>query len=265
MGTVTTRLLVLVLGALALTACRLDVTVDVDLGADGTGTVTVTAVADADVVAQVPGLADALVFDDAVNAGWTLDGPTPTPEGGLRVTLTHPVSSPEELANVLDSLGPPFTDMAVGRTTVDDQTTNAIQGTLVLPSGFDSFADADLVAAVGGTPFGDQLAASGATPTGNMSVTFRAALPGELVASTGEEVEPGVREWVAALGGSSTELRLETVQRPEPTGGSWARPLANVALIALIAWVVASVAFVTWVVIARRRRARRRRRRPAMR
>jgi hypothetical protein len=246
--------------AVALVGCRLDVDVDVAIGPDGTGTVTATAVADAELVAQVPGLAESLVYDDAIAAGWTVDGPTATADGGLTVTLTHPVTSTEELANVLASLGPPFNDMQAGRTTVDDQTTNAIAGTLVLPNGFESFADADLVAAAGGMPFADEFLATGATPESSMSVRLRAELPGELVSTTGTEVEPDVFEWQAPLDGSSEEVRLETVQRSESEAAAWAQPLATVLMLALIAWVVGSLAFVVWVLLARRSRRRRRRR-----
>ena len=52
---------------------------------DGAGTITVTATADAELVAQAPGLADDLHFDDLVAAGWAVDGPTPTDDGGLEV------------------------------------------------------------------------------------------------------------------------------------------------------------------------------------
>jgi hypothetical protein len=255
------RCVVLVVCALVLTACRLDVNVDVVIGPDGAGQVTVTAAADAELVDQVPGLAESLVFDDAVAAGWTVEGPDPTPEGGLTLELTHSVTSAEELANVLGSLGPPFTDMRAGRTTVEGQTTNAIAGTLVLGEGFASFADADLLAAVGGLPFADEFEATGATPESSMSVTMRATLPGELVSSTGTEIAPDVFQWQAPLDGTSAELRLETVQRSEAAAASWARPLATVLLLALVAWIVGSVAFVVWVLLARRARRRRRRRR----
>ncbi|QRN81503.1 MAG: hypothetical protein JK586_08935, partial [Nocardiopsis sp. BM-2018] len=52
--------------------------VDVVIEPDGTGVVTVEAIADAGLTGQVDGLADALVFDDVVDAGWELDGPTTT-------------------------------------------------------------------------------------------------------------------------------------------------------------------------------------------
>lgn len=269
MSGVLRRFLVVVLGALALTACRLDVTVDVAIGPDGTGTVTVVATVDADVVDAVPGLADALVLDDAEAAGWTVDGPEPTADGGLTVRLEHGVSGPEELANVLASLGPPFVDMLAGRTTVDDTTTNAISGTLVLTDGFATFADSDLTAAVGGLPFQEQIEASGATPQTSMSVTLRASLPGEVLESTGTDVTPPdadatepvatVWEWEAPLDGSSRAVALRTVQRP-PETSTWADTVATVALVALIAWAALSVLFIGWVIVARRRRARRRRR-----
>ena len=253
------RALIVVVCALALTSCRLDVQVDVDIEPDGKGTVTVHAVADAELVAQVPDLAESLAFDDVVTAGWQVTGPTATADGGLEVTLVHAVSGPQELATVLNSLGPPFVDMRAGRTTVEDQTTNAVEGTLVLANGFQSFADSDLVAAVGGLPFGDEIAATNTTPAASMSVTFRAALPGELVSSNGDVVdgEAGTFEWIAPLDGTSLPVSLQTVQRPAP-GGSWARPLATLALIAFAGWVVVAVAFIAFVIGARRRKAQRR-------
>ena len=105
------RLLLWCAAIVGLAACRLDATVELTIGADGTGELAVTAVADADVVAQAPGLAESLQFADAVAAGWVVEGPTATEDGGLTVTLRHPVTSAEEATNLLASLGPPFTGM----------------------------------------------------------------------------------------------------------------------------------------------------------
>jgi hypothetical protein len=257
-GVVTRRVLLIVISAVALTACHLDVEVGVVIAPDGTGTVTVHAVADAELAGKVPGLVDDLRFDDAIAAGWTIDGPTTTDTGDVEITLTHTVSSPEELANVLNSIGPPFASMAAARTTVDDQTSNAIDGVLTLPNGFESFADADLVEAAGGLPFSDEFAAAATTPAESMSVTFRVSLPGELVSTTGTEVEPDVFQWTAPLDGSSVSVTTQTVQRPAE-GGSWAGPLATAAMIALIVWIVIAVAFIAFVLGARRKRAQHRR------
>jgi hypothetical protein len=101
--------------AFALTACRLDVTVDVAMQPDGTGTVTVDAVADAELVAKVPDLADDLRLDDATANGWQVEGPTQVDGGGMSIRLTHPYHTAEELASVLNSIGP---DPSGGRSLV---------------------------------------------------------------------------------------------------------------------------------------------------
>lgn len=255
------RVVLLLLGASVLVGCRLDVDVSVVMEPDGTGVVTVVADADADLVGQIDDLANELVFDDVAAGGWSIDGPTPTDTGGLTATFTHAFSSDQELANVLNSIGPPLSDVLAGRVTEGDQTANEIRATLVLPNGFESFADAELLEAAGGLPFSDRFAATGTTPAEAMSFTLRLALPGEVVSSTGVEVEPEVFEWEAPLDGSSTEVVASTVQRP-PEGGAWAGPLATAALVALIVWVVLSGTFIVFVIVARRKRARERRRRP---
>ncbi|HEU4842576.1 MAG TPA: hypothetical protein VFT09_14085 [Ilumatobacteraceae bacterium] len=254
------RLLLGVLGVVLLTSCRLDATVELVIGPDGTGTVTVTAVADAEVVQQAPGLAADLRFDDAVAAGWTVEGPTATEDGGLRAVLTHPVTSAAEATNVLNSLGPPFTNMVVARevTTDGDTTTDTLAGDLVLTGGFDAFADADLLAAVGGTPYADQLAASGATPAGNMAVVLRAELPGEVTEASNGTAVDGARQWEAPLDGSTASVQLQTVLAP--SGGGFSSLLATFLLVLLVVWLVAATAFIVSVVRARTRRAQRRRR-----
>ena len=77
------RLLLVVIGALVLTGCRLDVSVDVVMQPDGTGTVAVVAVADAELVGKVPDLVDDLRLDDAIANGWVVEGPTPDAGGGV--------------------------------------------------------------------------------------------------------------------------------------------------------------------------------------
>jgi hypothetical protein len=255
------RLAFLVVSLLALTACRLDVTVSVEMEPDGTGVVTATAVADEELVQQVPDVIDDLRFEDAVANGWVVGDPVQVDGAGLSITLTHGFSSKDELANVLNSIGPPLTQMAAARTTADEQTTNAINGELVLANGFESFADADLLQAVGGLPFGEEFAATGAVPADAMSFTFRVALPGELIsAETGTEVDGGVIEWEAPLDGTSVNLYTATVQRPAGSGGAWAGPLSTIALVALVVWVGVAGAFITFVALARRKKRSRRER-----
>jgi hypothetical protein len=242
------------LAVLALAGCRVDVAVDLTIGADGTGELAVTAVADAEVVEQAPGLAEDLRFDDAVAAGWIVAGPEPTDDGGLTVTLRHHVTSPEEATNLLVSLGPPFVDPRLARAVEGDEVTWTLDGRLTLPNGFESFADADLLAAVGGTPFADELA--GANPAESMSVVLGADLPGAVEDTTGERAD-GRLQWDAPLDGTSVELATRTVQHPS-SGGAWAGPLSVLALVLLIGWLIAAGLFIAYVVRARQRRSVRR-------
>lgn len=258
-----TRLARLALGVvclLALTACRLDVVVDVVMEPDGTGAVTVTVTADEELVAQVPDLVDDLRLDDAVANGWQVEGPVPLDGGGVQLVLSHPFSSATELANVLTSVGPPLTQMAAARTEgADGQVVNGINGNLVLVDGYATFADADLLAAVGGQPFGAEIEASGVPIGEAFSFTYRVSLPGDLQsAETGTDVGDGVIEWVAPLDGSVTNLYIETVQQPPGSGNSWARPVATISFVALIVWVVIASAFIVFVAWARRAKRRRR-------
>ena len=109
------RLIALALCAVVLTACHLDVTVDVAMQPDGTGTVTLVATADAELVAQVPDLVDDLRLDDAVANGWVVERSGGHRRRRMTITLTHPFASADELASVLNSIGPPLTNMQAAR------------------------------------------------------------------------------------------------------------------------------------------------------
>lgn len=252
------RRVLLPLFAVFLTACQLDVVVDVVVDPDGTGEITVVVTADEEILAAVPTLADDLVLDDVVAAGWAVDGPTPTDEGGLTITLTHDFLSAGEATNLLESLGPPFNDLQVGHGVVGDTTTTRLTGRLALVDGFGSFADDELIAAVGAQPFADDIAASGATPESSMTVTIRAQIPGDInrEVTNASRTDGGVLVWDVPLTGDVTQWQAESTQAPGE-GERWARPLSIAALIALIAWVGFMTLFITFVVIARWRRSRR--------
>lgn len=259
-------LLLAIVGLVVLAGCRLDVAVDVTMEADGTGVVTVDALADADLASKVPTIEADLRLDDAAANGWVVEGPTRQDDGSLAIRLTHEFHSADELASVLNSIGPPFGNMRAARTpaptTPDGEpgaTTNAIDGVLQLPNGYESFADAALLEAVGGQPFADEITASGLQPAQAMSFTFRVTLPGDVVSSsTGTEVGDGTIEWTAPLDGSEVRLNTETVQRPGGSGNGWARPLSQVSLVLLVLWLVAAIAFIAFVALARRSKRRRR-------
>ena len=253
------RVLALCVCAIALAGCRIDLNVDMTVDVDGTGTITLVATADAEVVAAVPTLADELAIDDIVAAGWTIDGPTTLPDGGLTITLSHAFSSDVEATNLLNSIGPPFNQMSVTRNTSGDDTTTRLGGLLGLPDGFESFADEDLIAAVGSVPFGEQIAASGATPESSINAVLRAGLPGQIDGdeTNGTELGDSRLEWIVPTDGTILDARAVSVQSPGDDRW-WARPLSILALVALIAWVAFMTLFIGYVLWARWQRTRRR-------
>ena len=95
------RLLLVLVGVLALAGCRLDVGVDVAMQADGSGTVTVTATADAELVAAAPSALADLRLDDIRAAGWTVADPAKGADGSLALTLTKPFRTPAEATAIL--------------------------------------------------------------------------------------------------------------------------------------------------------------------
>lgn len=253
------RVLALCVCVIALAGCRVDLRVDMTVEPDGTGTITLVATADADVIAAVPTLAEELATDDIVAAGWAIDGPTPLPDGGLTITLSHDFASDGEATNLLNSLGPPFNQMVMTRNTSGDDTTTRLAGLLGLPDGFESFADEDLVAAVGSVPFAEQIAASGATPESSIGAVIRAELPGRLDAdeTNGTQLGDNRLEWRAPMDGTILDWRAVSVQSPGD-GRWWARPLSVVALVLLVAWVAVMTLFIGYVVWARWQRTHRR-------
>jgi hypothetical protein len=273
------RALLVLVAALALAACKVDTTVDVVVQPDGSGTITLTAVADADLVTQAPGLAEDLRFDDVEAAGWTVDGPTPTDDGGLQVVVSHPFATVQEANALLQSLnGPdgPLHDVVLGRTVTDDDITTTLAGSIRVSNGLDAFADPDVLAAIGGTPYADDLAAANLRPADVMTFTFTADLPGDVVtdASTTvanteadvttdgtESTEParddGVQVWRVPLDGTTADLATTSVLAQGGGGGIWGT-VATVALVALLAWLLFAVGFIVMVAKARRDRARRR-------
>ena len=248
------RRALIVIAVMVLSACHVNVTVDIFMGADGSGRITVTALADSDVVNKAPGLADDLRFDDAKAAGWTVTPPTRTDDGGLRVELTHQFANPEEATALLQSIngsGGPLHNVTLSRVVRDVGTTVSLTGSLRI-DGMGAFADPDVLAAVGATPYAEEVVASGQGPSQAVTVTLRATLPGKVTSSTGT-VADGKVSWIVPLDGSQLDLTTNAVD-DHATAKIWGIA-SSAALIAMIAWCVIAVGFIAWVVQQRKRRA----------
>ena len=241
----------LVCALVAITACRVDATVDVTVRPDGSGTIGVELVADAELVSRAPGLVDDLRLDDLRRAGWTLDGPTPTPGGGLRAVVAHPFTSVDDADVLLASLsapGGPLRGLQLRRT-VDGRTTSVeLTGTLGLGTDLSGFADADALAALGAAPFAAELATAGATVGDVVGVTVRASLPGSVEATSAPSDD---LRWAAPGDGSAIAITAIAVRHSGR--GVWGA-LSSIVLVTLVVWAVASAGLIAYVAVARRRR-----------
>ena len=241
------------IAVMLLAACHVDATVDIAVEADGSGTITVTALADADVVSQAPGLAEDLRFDDAEAAGWTVTAPVATADGGLQVELSHEFANPEEATALLQSIngsGGPLHGVVLSRGIDERGTIVSLTGSLRI-DGLAAFADPDVLAAIGATPYAEQVAASNSSPNQAVGVTVRAELPGKITSATGT-VENGSVSWIVPLDGSQLDLGT-TATDDHGTARIWG-VASNVALIALVGWCIVAAAFIAWVVRQRKRR-----------
>jgi hypothetical protein len=251
------RRALIVIAVMLLAACRVDTTVDISMRPDGSGRITVTAVADAEVVSKAPGLAEDLRFDDAKSAGWTVTGPASTSDGGLQAVLTHEFANPEEATALLQSIngsGGPLHSVVLSRRIGQSGTTIDLVGSLRI-DGLAAFADPDVLAAIGATPYAEQVAAAGQGPTQAVVVTVRASLPGKITSATGT-VQDGRVSWVVPLDGSQLDLSTSALD-DHGTARIWGIA-STVALIALVAWCVVAALFIVWVARQRQRRAQRR-------
>lgn len=236
---------------LALGACKVDVTVHVQVAADGTGTVTLTAIADAAVVAQAPGLAEDLRFDDAAAAGWTVEGPTPTDDGGLKVILTHTFATVEEATALMQSINGvsgPLQNITITRTDTAEQLTTFLSGSLRVDGQLQAFADADILSAIGGSPYADAILNAGVTASNAVTFTLLADLPGDAVTAGSPT------QWVAPLDGTTLAVAATSAIAQGSSTGIWGT-VSTVALVALVGWCLVAIAFIVFVAKARRKRA----------
>lgn len=239
---------------LVLTACRVDIRVQVTAGDDGSGNISVTVDIDNQAVTLVPGLVEDLRVDDLLASGWTIDGPTPVNNGGVRVVLGYEFESPDEATRALQQInGPngPLLNPVLKRTVVERDVSTTFDATLQFVGGVEAFSDPELSSLLGGAPWASTFTTLGVDPMESISFTVVARLPGEIRKSTGTEAEGGV-VWSAPLDGSAQTVVLGTVDT-KVDGGVW-KTVATVIGVLLGAWLVLMGLLIMLVMFARRRR-----------
>lgn len=253
----TPRWPLLLVAVVALSGCRVDIALGVRVDPGGSGEITVHATADEDVVDAAPGLADDLRADDLENAGWAVEGPA-ADGGGLEVTVRRTFDSPAEATALLASLNGPSGPLHGVALTMDaDGSSVTLSGGVRVDGGINALADPEVLAAVGGTPFADDIAAAGLRPADAVTMSLAVEFPGDVASTTGER--DGARAtWDVPLDGTPIDLATSARVDTEATDSGWGW-VSIVALSLLGVWVVVAGSFIGWVLWERHRRAQRRR------
>jgi hypothetical protein len=229
----------IVLVALAASACRVRTSVDVAVAEDGSGEVAVTVRLDREALARVPdldddgtsGLADLATLvrtEDLVAAGWTVGEPAESGEGGAALRVTRPFGTPEEADTILAELtGPSGTlrDLDVSRSTSFGSTELGFSGTADLSGGLEAFGDEGLAGALDGEPLGQDAAAIEAAA----GVPLAEAVTFEITADLAGEAT----SWEPALG--DPPLAMEAAARSYDVPVLVLTAIAVVAAVALAA------------------------------
>jgi len=236
---------------LCLSACQATIRVGIDVGPDGSGTVSVTATLDREAVAALPNLAAVLPTADLQQAGWQIQGPTPTAGGGATLVATKSFATPGQAVSVIGELsGPsgPFHDLKVGRVVSPVGTTTQVSGTVDLTCGLACFSDAQLTQTLGAGLDPAKLQEAGIDPSQIVTFEVDVHLPG-VVQSTNAPVQTnGVSEWQIKLGAkASLAMSARIVHHSR-------RLLLKVVIAAGVVLVVAAA--VIWLLGRRRRRRR---------
>ncbi|CAN5680984.1 hypothetical protein BH10ACT3_BH10ACT3_05220 [soil metagenome] len=196
-------ILLLVVAALAFTACKVQTNVAIKVDEGGSGTVTVTVVLDADASQRLGDPATAVRLDDVRAAGWNVSDPASGDGGSLTFTAIRAFASPDELALVLGEIGGGdggadstgvFRDVLLTVTDGFASTDYSFSTHVELSGSLDQFSDPELAAALGGLPLArspEELAADGATAPGAFDLQVGVNLPGTTSDSNGTLAGPG--------------------------------------------------------------------------
>jgi hypothetical protein len=143
---------VLVLVAVATSACQVRITAGIDVGGNGEGTVRAAVGLDGEALAKVGDLAAQLRVDDLRAAGWKVEGPRKDDDGLTWVRASRPFSDQAEAQRALSQLGGadgPFRGLAFHRSRSLLRTRTSLSGVVDLSHGLVGLADEDLRAKVG--------------------------------------------------------------------------------------------------------------------
>ena len=226
-------------------ACRVDIEVGIDAETDGSGRVRVEVVADREVARSVD-LSAGVRVDDLKQAGWTVEGPTPRPDGGVQMIVTKPFSDAEGARLAVEELSGsegPFQGFRLERSRSFARTTTRFAGTVDFAKGIEAFGDPGVRQALGGSDLGVDLERLEEALNGPVDravgVEVVVRLPGDVESNAPQQSDNGAR-W---------ELRLRDRVDLTAESSAW-----NVLNLAAAAVAVLAVVGLVVVLLSRRRR-----------
>ena len=211
------RLVLVMLAALLLSSCRLQLDANITVSGAGSGEVEVVVGLDADALTRIGGdLRAELRVADLAAAGWRISGPTPHADGYTRVRFRHPFATAEEAATILDSVAGghgPFQRFRLRRHSSFGATAWEFTGRLDFSGGVQAFGDAALATELDGQPLGRtqaQIEAQLGEPLARaIQVQVAVRLPG-----TGGSNAParadGAAVWTVGFGARSVDLEASS-------------------------------------------------------
>jgi len=239
-----------------LSSCRVDQSISLNVKPNGTGSVTVVVTADKAIVDKAPSLAQDIRTDDLKKAGWKVDGPTKTKTGGLTITLTHSFDTPTQATAILKQVSEtrgPLHDLVLTRSGKDTNSKWALAGRLEVTGGLSSFIDDAGLELLDVAPYAAEVADAGLDLGDAVGITFTAALPGDVDATTGIQKDNAIT-WQIPMDGSRVDVATTTTH--VAVGTSIARVGRTLILALLALWIAATIILLLLVANARNRRPR---------
>lgn len=225
------------LSAMLASACRADVTIDIEVVDDGSGVVQAAVELDAE---ATDGLADigldaTLPLSDLAQAGWEIEPPVVTADGGTIVTARKAFGTPEQFGEVMNDLTGEegvFQDFSLIRQQSFGRVEYLLTGVIDASDGFDSFGDEELTTALGRSLSAIAVSPPYEASPEDVNFTLTASLPGEFQeeGSNASIVEAPNRvegTWTKDLAGSRTAVALQSARR-----STAAQVLRGVAVVA---------------------------------
>lgn len=203
----------LLLVALVVASCRMQIDVNVLLEGDGSGTVEVVVGLDEDAIDRIGGdLSAVLEVDDLVEAGWTVEEPVLEGDGFTRVRIRQGFDDPDGAAAIFAAIAGdegPFQDFAVGRETSFARTEWTFDGRVDFSGGLEAFGDDALAAELDGEPLGQSVeeieAQLGESLSRLIQVRVGVRLPGEVTSNATTKADNGA-VWQIGFGDGELDL-----------------------------------------------------------